>query len=58
MFGPIVALAGAGVSNAARPRLPIRPTAALLCSNHVYFERDDFLVERWAQDVYSQFFSG
>lgn len=58
MFGPTVAVAGAGVSNAGRPRLPIRLMAALLYLKHAYNESDESLVERWAQDVYFQFFSG
>jgi IS5 family transposase len=58
MFGPTVAVAGAGVSNAGRPRLPIRLMVALLYLKHAYNESDESLVERWAQDVYFQFFSG
>ena len=58
LFGPSVAVAGAGVSNAGRPRLPIRLMVALLYLKHAYNESDESLVERWAQDVYFQFFSG
>ena len=58
MFGPTLAVAGAGISNAGRPRLPIRLMVALLYLKHAYNESDDSLVERWAQDVYFQFFSG
>jgi IS5 family transposase len=58
LFGPSLALAGAGVSNAGRPRLPIRLMVALLYLKHAYNESDESLVERWAQDVYFQFFSG
>ena len=58
MFGPTVAVAGAGISNAGRPRLPIRLMVALLYLKHAYNESDESLVERWAQDVYFQFFSG
>ena len=58
MFGPTLAVAGAGVSNAGRPRLPIRLMVALLYLKHAYNESDESLVERWAQDVYFQFFSG
>lgn len=58
LFGPTMALAGAGVSNAGRPRLPIRLMVALLYLKHAYNESDESLVERWAQDVYFQFFSG
>lgn len=58
MFGPTMTVAGAGVSNAGRPRLPIRLMVALLYLKHAYNESDESLVERWAQDVYFQFFSG
>ena len=58
MFGPTLEAAGAGTSNAGRPRLPIRLMAARLYLKHAYNERDETLVERWAQDVYFQFFSG
>ena len=58
MFGPTLAMAGAGISNAGRPRLPIRLMVALLYLKHAYNESDESLVERWAQDVYFQFFSG
>ena len=58
LFGPTVALAGAGVSPAGRPRLPIRLMVALLYLKHAYNLSDDSVIERWAQDVYFQFFSG
>lgn len=58
MFGPALALEGAGVSNRGRPRLPIRLMVALLYLKHAYGESDESVVERWAQDVYFQFFSG
>jgi IS5 family transposase len=58
MFGPTLAVAGAGISNAGRPRLPIRLMVALLYLKHAYNESDESLAERWAQDVYFQFFSG
>jgi IS5 family transposase len=58
LFGPSLAVAGAGVSDAGRPRLPIRLMVALLYLKHAYNESDESLVERWAQDVYFQFFSG
>ncbi len=58
LFGSTLAIAGAGVSNAGRPRLPIRLMVALLYLKHAYNENDASLVERWAQDVYFQFFSG
>ena len=58
LFGPTLEVAGAGVSNAGRPRLAIRLMVALLYLKHAYNESDESLVERWAQDVYFQFFSG
>ena len=51
LFGPSLVVAGAGVSNAGRPRLPIRLMVALLYLKHAYNESDESLVERWAQDV-------
>lgn len=58
LFGTTMQLAGAGVSNRGRPRLPIRLMVALLYLKHAYNESDESVVERWAQDVYYQFFSG
>lgn len=57
LFGQSVELAGV-VSPAGRPRLPIRLMVALLYLKHAYNESDESVVERWAQDVYFQFFSG
>ena len=58
LFGPTVAVAGAGVSNAGRPRLPIRLMVALLYLKHAFNESDESLVERWSENVQWQFFSG
>ena len=58
LFGPSVQIAGSGISNAGRPRLPIRLMVALLYLKHAYNESDESLVERWSQDVYFQYFSG
>jgi IS5 family transposase len=58
LFGPTQSLAGAGMSPAGRPRLPIRLMVALLYLKHAYNLSDDGVIERWAQDVYFQFFSG
>ena len=44
MFGPTMAVAGAGISNAGRPRLPIRLMVALLYLKHAYNESDESLV--------------
>ena len=51
LFGPTVQVAGAGVSNAGRPRLPIRLMVALLYLKHAYNESDESLVERWSQKM-------
>jgi transposase, IS5 family len=58
LFGTTSELVGAGVSTARRPRLPIRLMVALLYLRHAYNESDESVVQRWAQDVYFQFFSG
>jgi IS5 family transposase len=58
LFGPTQALSGGGVSPAGRPRLGIRLMVALLYLKHAYNLSDDGVIERWAQDVYFQFFSG
>lgn len=58
LFGPSLQVVGAGVSAAGRPRLPIRLMAALLYLKHAYNLSDEELVERWAQDVLFQYFSG
>jgi IS5 family transposase len=58
LFGPTQSLTAVGVSPAGRPRLAIRLMVALLYLKHAYNLRDDGVIERWAQDVYFQFFSG
>lgn len=58
LFGTTAEMAGAGVSAAGRPRLPIRLIVSLLYLKHAYGLSDDEVVERWAQDVPFQFFSG
>ncbi len=58
VFGPTLAVAGTGISPAGRPRLPMRLMVALLYLKHAYNLSDDAVIERWAQDVYFQFFSG
>lgn len=45
-FGPTVHIAGSGVSNTGRPRVPIRLMVALLYLKHAYNESDESLVER------------
>ncbi len=58
LFGPSVQLAGAGVAAAGRRRLPIRLMASLLYLKHAYKLSDEELVERWAENVVWQHFSG
>lgn len=58
LFGPSLAVAGAGVSNAGRPRRPIRLMASLLYLKHAYNLSDEEVVERWAENVVWQYFSG
>ena len=58
LFGASVALAGAGVSNAGRPRLSIRLMASLLYLKNSHDLSDEELVERWSENVVWQFFSG
>ena len=48
LFGPTLELAGAGVSPAGRPRLPIRLMASLLYLKHAFNLRDEAVVERWS----------
>ena len=58
LFGPNLALAGAGRSNAGRPRLPIRLMTSLLYLKHSFNLSDEELVQRWSENVLWQFFSG
>jgi IS5 family transposase len=58
LFGATAVLAGSGPSAAGRPRLPIRLMVGLLYLKHAYNESDESVCERWAQDVYFQFFCG
>lgn len=58
LFGARAALAGTGASAAGRPRLRIRLMVGLLYLKHAYNESDESVCERWAQDVYFQFFCG
>ena len=58
LFGPTLELAGAGVSAAGRPRLPIRLMASLLYLKHAFNLSDEAVVERWSENVVWQFFSG
>jgi len=58
LFGPTLAVAGAGISAAGRPRLPIRLMVGLLYLKHAFNESDESVCERWAENVYWQFFCG
>ena len=58
LFGDIVEMAGSGLSAAGRPRLPIRLMSALLYLKHAFNLSDEELVERWAENVVWQYFSG
>lgn len=58
LFGPNLKLAGDGVSNAGRPRLPIRLMVSLLYLKHAYNVSDQELVVRWTENVQWQYFSG
>jgi hypothetical protein len=58
LFGPTAQLAGAGLSNAGRPRLPLRLMVALLYLKHAFNLSDEELCDRWSENVVWQFFSG
>jgi hypothetical protein len=58
LFGVAPVLAGGGPSAAGRPRLPVRLMVGLLYLKHAYNESDETVCDRWAQDVYFQFFCG
>jgi IS5 family transposase len=49
---------GGGVSPAGRPRLPVRLMTSLLYLKHSFNLSDEELVERWAENVVWQLFSG
>jgi transposase, IS5 family len=58
LFGATAPLAGAGLSNAGRPRLAVRLMVALLYLKHAFNLSDEELCERWSENVVWQFFSG
>ena len=58
LFGPTAVLAGAGTSNAGRPKLPIRLMASLLYLKHSFNLSDEEVAQRWSENVLWQFFSG
>ena len=51
-------IAGAGVSTASRPRLPMRLMVSLLYLKHAFNLGDEELVARWSENVVWQYFSG
>ena len=58
LFGPVTRVVGAGVSNAGRPRLPLRLMISLLYLKHAYNESDEGVVARWSETPTWQYFSG
>jgi IS5 family transposase len=58
MVGPTQALAGSGVSNAGRPRLPTRLMVSLLYLKHAFNESDEDVIQRWGETPTWQYFSG
>jgi IS5 family transposase len=58
LFGATAQLAGAGLSNAGRPRLAVRLMVALLYLKHAFNLSDEELCDRWSENVVWQFFSG
>ena len=57
-FGATAQLAGGGVSNAGRSRLPLRLMIALTLLKNSFDLSDEDLVERFAENVYYQYFAG
>jgi IS5 family transposase len=58
LFGPSTQRAGAGVSKAGRPRLPMRLMISLLYLKHAFDESDEGVVDRWSDTPLWQCFSG
>lgn len=58
LFGATMEIAGGGKSAAGRRRLSIRLMASLLYLKHAYNLSDEDVVERWAENVVWQYFSG
>ena len=58
LFGATIEIAGSSKSAAGRPRLSIRLMASLLYLKHAYNLSDEDVVERWAENVVWQYFSG
>lgn len=51
LFGPSLTVAGGGLSNAGRPRLPIRLMTSLLYLKHSFNLSDEEVVLRWSENV-------
>ena len=51
LFGPTLTVAGTGLSNAGRPRLPIRLMTSLLYLKHSFNLSDEEIVLRWSENV-------
>jgi IS5 family transposase len=58
LFGNTSTLQGGGLSNAGRPRLPLRLMVSLLYLKHAFNESDEGVVERWSETPTWQYFSG
>lgn len=58
LFGPTVAVVGGAISNAGRPRLPMRLMISLLYLKHTFNESDEGVCERWSETPVWQYFSG
>ena len=58
LFGGSSGVVGGGISNAGRPRVPLRMMISLLYLKHAYNESDEGVVERWSQTPAWQYFSG
>jgi IS5 family transposase len=58
LFGTVAAVAGGGISNAGRPRLPTRLMVALLYLKHAFNESDEDVIQRWGETPTWQYFSG
>ena len=51
LFGPSLLVAGGGLSNAGRPRLPIRLMTSLLYFKHSFNLSDEEVAQRWSENV-------
>ena len=52
LFGPMVQVSGGGISNAGRPRFPMRLMVSLLYLEHTYNLSDAERVVAWSENVY------